>query len=109
MINIQSTYKLYVDCMLDSIKNGLSVEADLPDTVWTICCLHAASYQQVKILFNNPENSTNKLFFAVFEQFSVNTAKSQQVTGKLNQLNTPTENADTPTGQLVYSIFKYDR
>ena len=93
---------------MDSNLNGLSVEAageaDLPDTVWTICCLHVASYQQVKILFNNPENSTNKLFFAVFERFSVNTATSQQVIGKLNQLNTPTENADTPTVQLVYSI-----
>ena len=93
MINVQSTYKLYVDCTLDSINDGLSVEA-----------AGEASYQQVKILFNNPENSTNKLFFAVFEQFSVNTATSQQVTGKLNQLNIPTENADTPTVQLVYSI-----
>ena len=84
-----------LDCTLDSSKNGLSVEAaseaDLPDTVWTIYCLHTASYQQVKILFNNPENSANRLFFAVFERFSVNTTKSQQVTGKLNQLNIPTE------------------
>ena len=78
---------------------------NLPDTVWTICCLHTASYRQVKILFNNPENSANRLFFAVFERFSVNTATSQQVTGKLNQLNTSTELVVTPTGQLVYSIF----
>jgi hypothetical protein len=49
---------------------------NLPDTVWTICCLHTASYRQVK---------------------------STQYTN-CNQ-NTPTENTDTPTGQLVYLIF----